>query len=276
MAGAVKRRYLWVGVVVAVGVVAVLGFLYVRRDTARPVSVEEARERLDESASTVSGSSSATVSGAPGRPPAGVYDYTGSGTSQLSLPPLSQDQGPTIPGAVTHLDGGCWSIRFDYSSNHWQSWTYCPDGADLVETGGESWQRWMIGATAITNLTTASCENTPALPAERRPGQSWDHRCVSTNESVSGEAVSGGPYTYVGDETLDVGGTPVPAAHFVRERTLSGSQSGTERTDVWFATDKGLPLRMERSLRVDTDTPVGPSTYTEDGSLELTSLVPAA
>jgi hypothetical protein len=275
----VMRRYRWVIAVVAVAAIVGIGWVWLQRDTARPVTIDEARDRFDGSTSTTGPGSSSTTApeehDAPDRPAAGVYEYSGSGTAHLSIPPLSQDQGPTIPGTVTHLDGGCWTIRFDYSSNHWQSWTYCPDGADLVENGGESWQRWIIGAAAITNLTTATCEDAPMLPAQREPGQSWDHRCVTTNESVSGEAVSAGPYTFVGEETLDVGGTPVQAAHFRRERTLSGAQSGTEQTDAWFATDTGMPLRNERSLRVETDTPVGHSTYTEDGSFELTSLEPA-
>ena len=55
---------------------------------ARPVSVSQAisRYRPDPSAD-------------PGNhPPPGVYSYQSTGTDSLNLPPLSQAEGPTLPG----------------------------------------------------------------------------------------------------------------------------------------------------------------------------------
>ena len=258
--------------------VVLAGWFALGRDRARPVSVDEARDRTTTTL-TPDGSSSTTTpdgSGAPVRPAAGVYEFTGSGTEELSLPPLSQDQGPTIPATVEHGAAGCWSIRFDYSTNHWQTWSYCVRGTDLVEVGGLTWQRWMVGATAITNLTTSTCDDAPVLPAEREADQEWTARCTSTNEAVSGEAVSEGPYRFVGEETVAVGGVDVVTAHFVREREMSGAQEGTERSEVWFAVESGLPVRNEREIAVETDTPVGASTYTERGEFRLTGLDPVA
>ncbi|HMS88961.1 MAG TPA: hypothetical protein PKE56_10980 [Acidimicrobiales bacterium] len=271
------RRWLIVGVAL-VAVVMVAGWLALGRNRARPVSIDEARARTSTTTSSEDPSGPPSTGG-PGegalvRPAAGVYEFAGSGREGLSLPPLSQDQGPTIPATVEHGDPGCWSIRFDYSTNHWQTWSYCIRDADLVEVGGLTWQRWMIGATAITNLTTSTCDDAPVLPAVREPDQQWPARCTSTNEAVSGEAVSEGPYRYVGEETLEVGGVEVVTAHFVREREMSGAQEGTERSEVWFAVDSGLPVRNERAISVATDTPVGASTYTEDGEFRLTSLEP--
>lgn len=271
------RRWLIVGVAL-VAVVMVAGWLALGRNRARPVSIDEARARTSTTTSSEDPSGPPSTGG-PGegalvRPAAGVYEFAGSGREGLSLPPLSQDQGPTIPATVEHGDPGCWSIRFDYSTNHWQTWSYCIRDADLVEVGGLTWQRWMIGATAITNLTTSTCDDAPVLPAVREPDQEWPGTCTSINEAVSGEAVSEGPYRYVGEETLEVGGAEVVAAHFVREREMSGAQEGTERSEVWFAVDSGLPVRNERAISVATDTPVGASTYTEDGEFRLTSLEP--
>lgn len=267
------------GVKVVIAVLALAGFglaawLWLQRDTARPVTVEEAAERRTATSATGGDATSVPAGDGPTRPAAGVYEYAGSGSESLTLPPLSQDQGPTVPATVEHLDDGCWSIRFDYSTNHWQRWDYCPRGSDLVEIGGGSWQRWMVGATAITNLTTATCDDAMVLPAARRRDLEWLHRCVATNESVEGEAVSAGPYRFVGDEDLTVGSATVRAAHFVRERTMSGAQEGTERSEVWFALDTGLPIRNERRIEVRTDTPVGASTYTEDASFELVAVDP--
>lgn len=272
------RRWVVLGFA-AVAVVGVAVWFALGRNRARPVSIDEARART--TTTTVEGSTTAPTSdgtgGAdapPAVPAAGVYEYTGTGREELSLPPLSQDQGPTIPATVEHGDPGCWTIRFDYSTNHWQTWSYCLRGADLVEVGGQTWQRWMLGATAITNLTTSTCDDAPVLPATREPDQEWVGRCTSTNEAVSGEASSEGPYRYVGEETVTVGGAEVVTARFVRERTMAGAQEGTERSEVWFAVDTGLPVRNQRDISVATDTPVGASTYTERGEFELADLDP--
>jgi hypothetical protein len=277
------RRWVVLGLLV-VAVIGVAGWLALGRNRARPVTIDEARARTTTTAAGDSSSSSSAAGGSTSTdgtaspplvlPATGVYEYAGTGREELSLPPLSQDQGPTIPATVEHGDPGCWSIRFDYSTNHWQTWSYCIRDADLVEVGGLTWQRWMIGATAITNLTTSTCDDAPVLPAVREPDQEWPARCTSTNEAVSGEAVSDGPYRYVGEETLEVDRAEVVTAHFVREREMSGAQEGTERSEVWFAVDSGLPVRNERAISVATDTPVGASTYTEDGEFRLTSLEP--
>jgi hypothetical protein len=259
-------------VLVAVALVVVLGVgavvvLSLRRNRARPVSISDAQRRLP-------GTTAPGV--AAGRPAPGVYEYRGSGTERLSLPPLSQKEGPTIPGSVVWQEAaGCWQFRLDFSTNHWQDWTYCRHGNDVEERGGSSWQRWMIGPQAFTNLTTSRCDpGTMVVPSPRTAGQEWSQRCAGTSDQVKGVGVSAGPYRFVADEDLEVGGTTVRAAHFVRTRTMTGAQQGSERSDVWFAADTGLPLRNRRSIRAKTDTVVGSSTYTEVGHFELVSLHP--
>ena len=264
-----RRRWAIVAVVVVlVAAVLVGGSLWLRRDTSRPVTVDDARDRLT---TTSSGATTSVPPKGAARPKPGVYDYRGSGTESLSLPPLSQRQGPTIPATVELVGDDCWTIRFDYSTNHWETWDYCRRGTDLVETGGKTWQRWMIGATAITNLATSVCDDAMVLPSERTKGDEWPARCVGTNETIDGEAISKGPYTYLGEQELKVGDTTVTAAHFVRDRTMTGAQQGSERSDVWFDVRTGLPIRNERKISVDTDTPVGSSTYTEEGEFHLVS-----
>jgi hypothetical protein len=146
----------------------------------------------------------------------------------------------------------------------------------MVEVGGESWQRWMVGATAITNLSTFVCdEDAMLVPADPAEDEEWDTRCVGTNEAVEGESVSAGTYRFVGEEDVEVGDTTVTTHRFVRERTMTGAQVGTERSEVWYAVDTGLPIRNERTIEARTDTPVGESTYTESGEFHLVSVDPA-
>lgn len=262
-----RRRWPFVVGGVVVLVAAIVGLvILVSQDRARPVSVEEARDRLG---------TAATDDGQGERPAEGVYRYEGTGSESLSVPPLSQDQGPTMPATVEHLDDGCWSFRLDYSTNHWQTWDYCPKADGLHERGGSTWQRWMVGATALTNLSSFSCPTSLVVPTERTVGETWKARCEGTNELVDGTSVSAGTSEFVGDETLAVGDERVPVAHFRSVRAMSGSQEGTDRADWWFATDTGLLVRNRRSIEVRTDTPVGSSTYRETGEFRLTSLEPA-
>jgi hypothetical protein len=83
-----------------------------------------------------------------------------------------------------------------------------------------------------------------------------------------------GSYTFVGNATVTVGRARVAASHFHQRRTMSGSQRGTQSTDLWFARADGLPVRNVRTQTVRTDTAIGSSTYTERGSFRLISLQP--
>ncbi|MCB1255740.1 MAG: hypothetical protein KDB26_01450 [Microthrixaceae bacterium] len=264
-----RRRKLVVGLVVVAIVVVAVGLFFALGDKARPVTIDEAKQRATSSVPP-------DDSPATRRPKPGVYSYVGSGTESLSVPPLSQEQGPEMPGTVEWGQDGCWTFRIDFSSNHWQAWTHCPEGDDLVEAGGQSWQRWMIGATAITNLSDFKCDaGAMLIPANPKAGDEWKARCVGTNEAVDGEAVSAGTYRFIGTEDLKVGDKTISTHRFLRERTMSGAQVGTERSEVWFAVDTGLPVRNERTVEARTSTPIGESTYTETGEFHLESIEPA-
>ncbi len=269
-----RTRWL-VGIAVVGAALVAFGLYLTLRDNARPVTVDEAQSRTTTTAGTSAGGEADPRDDARSRPAAGVYLYEGSGSESLSTPPLSQSMGPEMPATVEHRDDGCWSLRIDLSSNHWQRWDYCPEGDDLVELGGESWQRWMIGPTAITNLSTFECdEGSVVLPADRSSEQEWDARCTGTNEAVEGETVSQGPSRFIGGEVVEVDGGEVSTLRFEQERTMSGSQRGGERAELWFDVDTGLLVRLEREVEVRTDTPIGESTYTESASFQLVSLTP--
>jgi hypothetical protein len=258
-----RRRWPWVvgGVllVLAVGT----GVVWLTTNRAKPVTLREAESRLGAAGTKVPAGT---------RPAAGVYDYTGSGSEKLSLPPLSQGEGPTIPGTVTLQGQNCFLFRVDYSTHHWQTWRYCLHNGDVWEAGGQSWIMWSIGPLNVTNLSSFTCvAGTMAVPTAARPGESWHSSCTGTNTSVKGRTVSAGPYRFEGLATLRIGGVPVRAAHFLRLRTDSGAQKGTERSDVWFDLSTGLPLRVQQVLKVTSSTPFGSSTFTQTGVFSLAS-----
>ena len=232
---------------------------------ARPVSMSQAISRYHSDPAADPGT----------HPLPGVYSYQGSGTDALSLPPLSQSEGPTLPGTVEVQGDGCWSFRIDYSTNHWQSWTYCGRPAGLVETGGLVWQRWMVGPLAETNLSTLRCSpGVLSIPSSSAVEKSWPALCTGTSTQIHGTLVSTGATRFVGQPNLTIAGHKIPAVHVEVRWKLSGPQVGTERDDLWFDAQSGLPLQNRRSIQVRTRTPFGPSTYTENGEFVLRSLTP--
>ena len=209
------------------------------------------------------------------RPAAGVYEYRGEGSEHLDTPPKTVSQGPTIPGTVTHLSGGCWRLRVDYHTDHWQSWDYCPTSGGLTEQAGAFFQRLDLVAFTIETSSSYVCDPpVDAIRTEQTPGDEWPQRCLGTSSASTGEVVSSGPYTYVGQENLDIGGQRVAALHYHRVRSLSGGQSGTEDVDTWFDAHTGMPLQNSRVITVHSDSLIGGVTYTETGSFELASMAP--
>lgn len=260
-----RRRWPWIlGVIVVLLGTLVIVFA-VTGNHSHEVTMTQAEARLG----PVGGSAG------NGRPAQGVYRYVGSGTESLTLPPLSQPEGPVVPGTVTWKGSNCWTLRLDYSSHHWQTWNYCLHQGSLWEAGGLTWQLWSVGPIDVTNTSTFVCSpHTEALPVGGQPGERWQSKCRGTNSSVKGVTITAGPYVFEGYAYLRIDGTRVRAAHFLRLRTDSGAQQGTERSEVWFDTQTGLPLRLEQHLHIRTSTPFGTSTYTQNGSLALTSLLP--
>ena len=203
-----RRHHRWPWIVGALVLLVAVGtgVIWLTSSQARPVTLRQAETRL--------GTGAADSTGAPGatRPAPGVYQYMGSGTEKLSLPPLSQAEGPSMPGTVTLRGSNCFVFRIDYSTHHWQTWEYCLHNGDLWEAGGQSWQLWSIGPLKVTNLSTFTCApRSMALPAQASLDKRWVSSCTGTNTSVKGQTVSTGPYQFKGLTTMSVGGTRSPS-----------------------------------------------------------------
>lgn len=266
-----RHRARIVGAIVGVALIAGVATFVVQwnRPSSRPVSVEEAARRPGAPGTDQS------TDAEPFRPAAGVYLYRGEGTERLDTPPLTQTQGPEIPGTVTHLEGGCWRLRVDYSTNHWQSWDYCPAASGLTENGGAFFQRLDLGVATVDTSSTYTCAPpVDAIRVTQRAGDRWMQECRGTSTGSDGEVISSGPYTYVGEERLDIGGTNVAALHYHRLRNLTGGQTGTEDVDVWFDAATGMPVRNQRVITVHSSSLIGGVTYEEHGSFQLVSMNP--
>ncbi len=258
------RKGLAIGGLLLAGTGAFLVIGWLTQEKARPVTVDEAAAQFQ--AGTRDG-------GDRGVPAEGVYRYAGSGTERLSVPPVEQDQGPEMPATVTHLGDGCWRFRIDYSTNHWQRWDYCSTDQGLVERAGGSFQRLNLVAISVDVHTRTECSDAVAVDRSAADGQGLEQRCtVSDENSVTG--ASTGRNVFVGHEDMTVGGEQVPVLHYRRERELSGRQRGTEQVDLWFDAETFLPVRAERRITIETDTPLGALKYQEEGDFALQSLDP--
>ncbi len=256
--------------VVLLGGIATFLVLWSRVST-QPVSLEEARRRAD----AAGGETGRSVAATQFQPAAGVYRYRGEGTEHLDRPPTSQSQGPEIPGTVTHLDGSCWRLRVDYNTNHWQSWDYCSTGSGLTEQAGAFFQRLDLVVAQVDTTSGYTCDPpVVAIRPDKQAGEQWPQECRGTSSGATGEVVSAGPYTYVGEEELDIDGSRIRALHYHRLRTLSGAQSGTEDINVWFDPETALPLKNTRAISVHSGSLIGTVTYDETGSFQLASLTP--
>jgi hypothetical protein len=209
------------------------------------------------------------------RPAAGVYTYDASGTERLSLLSTTQAWGNPMPGTVTTDARGCWTIRFDFSTNHSQATTYCPAGRVLQEVTGSTSQTFDFVAASVTDVTDFVCDPPGQLiRLDATVGQSWPQTCKGHSPARGTQVTSAGTNTFLGREKVRIGGTTVNALHYRVDRGLTGDQTGTERTELWFHPDSGLTLRETRLVRVASPSPIGDVTYTEEGTFTLTSLVP--
>jgi glycosyl-4,4'-diaponeurosporenoate acyltransferase len=263
------RRLRWATLL---GAGASLGiYLVVRPAPVREVTISEAHQRYERTAADRGRGPSDELQPAPG-----VYEYVGSGVESLDRPPVSQRQGPSMPGTVTHDRPGCWTFRIDYSSKHHQSWRYCARGGSLAEVGGESEQLLDIVVTDVHVASSTTCPaGVVAISPDARPGDRQVQSCRATSTGATLPVTAAGPTTFVGFERVAVGGTSVRALHYHRERTFSGGQEGSEVLDLWFDARSALPLRNRHVVRVRTDSPLGLLTYTERGEFRLARLRPS-
>ena len=211
------------------------------------------------------------------QPRPGVYLYRGAGTESLSFMHTRQTQGPVEPATVVTRPNGCWSFEIDFNSFHSQTWTRCSDAGRLEESGGTATQEFDFVAFKESEHSVTTCAP-PIVEIDPRssPGATGPVRCRVVSSTTKTTAEQNGTFTFVGRETVDVGGVAVPAIHGRQAVTLSGGQTGTVLLDIWFAADNTLPLREQHLITVvsTAPAPINHVTYTEQGQWQLTSLVP--
>lgn len=269
-----RRRRRWLIVVAIIGavLVAFAGVTFGRyafRERPGPQEIETALQRF-------------RALPPPATPPheryrfpaAGVYELAGQGSEHISFPPNSQKDGSLMPATVSYRADGCWLWRVDYNVAHWEDFAFCPRNGELVLAGNSNSQTWDFGVAKITNVAQFSCDQPATVLSDQpRTGQKYERACSGTNSAIRGTTTTSTTTTIIGPETVTVGAKAHATIHQRQDSTISGEQSGTETSDWWLAADSGLPLRVERHIKLQSSSPLGGTiTYTEDGAWQMRSL----
>jgi hypothetical protein len=258
--------------VVAIAVVlltGVAGWQWWERGPSE-VSVEDALDRF-RSSSSQPATPSALL------PAVGVYRYLGLGSEALSFLDTHQAQGPTIPVTVASGTGDCRWITVEYNSFHRMISRWCVEGRRVVERESETIQRFDFLAFSHSEHMTFTCVRPPVVyDPDARPGTSWPLHCTGRSRTRDTRVSHDGSVTFVGRQTLTIGGKEITALHFRQTRQMHGDQRGNETRDVWVSADRALVLRDTREIRVvsPAPSPIGNVTYTESGTYTLSSLAP--
>jgi hypothetical protein len=206
-------------------------------------------------------------------PSEGVHDYVTTGRDALDgFIKTSNDYGPRASASVVHRGESCFALTFDIRSGYEETMEFCRRGSDVVQESGVRSQVFFgIGAT-----TTQTCSPGDVyLSAAPSAGNEWTHTCNGKNKdgkSGDSEFTTAGPYRFVGAETLAVDGRDTSVMHYHDERTVSGSQTGTNVADWYFAETDGLLVRLTRDISIEYKAPViGRVHYTEHLEMNLTT-----
>ncbi len=212
------------------------------------------------------------------RPPEGTYTYTVSGNDKVTgIVPLSTSTyGPTATVKVTYPGAGCFQLLIHLRNNYDERMDFClrPDGdlprESFTHQGGQRTQKFSVGSAAtIQTCAPGDVYFNGAPPRDHV----WRHECVGSNtDDQSGSDSSfttAGDYRFVGTETISVAGMDIPVLHFRDERTVTGSQTGTNDADWYFAANDGVLVKLTRTINIKY---AGFATYTESLIMVLSGL----
>jgi hypothetical protein len=249
-----RRNIILIGVGVLIVALVVGGILFWQSlDDTDPVTANDALTEYRESPTP--------GEAGPGLPAPGVYEYTVSGSEQLSRGPVDIDRGlPAVaPMLIRHADGG-YETDLRYSDSHTELSRYDvrPQGAFVT------FARTVVKTPVTT--TTRDREWTPnllRLPLRPEVGETW-----------------GGPFT-AGDlqlqienevlrrEPVDVGGRPVNAFVIESRQEITGEYTGRRTETFWYAPAQALVVRYTIDSTLD-----GPTDFDIKAEQTLRSLSP--
>lgn len=233
---------------------------------------EEADPAAQEPAPKPDDSSQAPAASTPAAGPVfsvpaeGVYSYRTEGYESVSMGGARHDYPDRSYAIVEHGDGCEWTWDHRVIEEHRDKSTLCTEGPQISNVRFDNHVTFF----GQKNESHFECsgEGTHA-DLRDQPGDTHHGSCTDGN-STSDETE-----TFVGRETLVVGGVEVEALRYHDEAEISGDTTGQSVQERWVHPETGLLLKMVRSTR-STAQAFGASEvhYEEEATFVLESLEP--
>jgi hypothetical protein len=189
-----------------------------------------------------------------------VYRYRTTGGEYVSLFDNRRAYSGTTMRIVTRRGCGVREEQF-FVTQHLEYYDRCGDR--LVTYGTDIAYWWTHGTQDF------ACRDGSFDMGGSRPGGRVEWDCG--DEDTKAHQIT----DYVGDETVEVEGVPLPARHTRWTTLFSGATVGGAVVDDWFDPGSGLLLREKRSIALKVGSQfVGRLTYTDASEYVLLSVTP--
>jgi hypothetical protein len=222
-------------------------------DTGEPTRIDDALRRFRDRGA-----------GSTGRMPPGVYVYATTGFESVSALGGRRHRYPARSTITVTPDSCGLALRWDVLTTRSNTFRLCTEGralrlVDWAEEHAFFGQR---------DRTEWRCDDTAWLPEDPAPGATSRWRCRSSDTEQNGTL------SVVGDDTVLVGPTAVPARRLRATVQETGGARGRLEEERWLEPATGLPLRIAYRVRTKNPSPIGDVTFDEQYELRLVSLQP--
>lgn len=239
------------------------------RNEANKVDTEDARGIIED------GDGLATADGAdevdPGlRPPAGTYQYTGTGTESVDVLGGSRHDFPKQVPLVVQLDPDdecAWTSNLIYVKEHVERRSFCTTADGLADHG---FTREIEFFNRVEEKTYECDDDAVRSRASAKPGDTWSWTCRDDGSETEATYTA----TVVAVEQLTIGGEPAQVTRTKVASDLTGETNGHDESVFWLL-DDGLAAKFTTNLDVRTDSVLGETRFRERTSYVLDSLQPA-
>jgi hypothetical protein len=230
-----RRALVWLaGGLVVCGVVALVVWLALLRDTGEPVAIED------------------VLAEARGSP---VLVYETAGFEETDALFGERHEYPARTTISITSSGACNLLRWDALRERSTTWEICRAGDGWALSGYVEVHRFF----GQTERTSYRCEPGSAwVPAAPVAGAALERRCSSADTT---ELSRSGRVTDVSDEAVDID----------LELELAGRTRGSGRFAASLRRSDGVPLQLSLVNDNRSSSPIGDVGYREEARLELTS-----
>ena len=207
-----------------------------------------------------------TVAAVDHRPAEGVYTYRTSGGEEISTAGAEHSYPERTYASVRRGDGCVWEIESDVIEEHRDHREMCSDGTSSQQLS----QTREVEFFGQRDGFTMVCRPPAVLEQAGEPvGAVTEATC--TDEGITSHLVR----TFVGMETMTIGGRDVAVRHIRIRGDFSGRATGYAEEEHWTIPGSGLTARWKRMVDTTADAAFGARVrYQENADFVLESLEP--